>query len=133
MAPATRRTCQVAGCNLGEGGTPYQTQEGLATQESVLKDLELHLSMAHSRGHGPGGGGGGVRDAASDVKPDKFPQPVIDDPATDTDWLYFEASWSSYKRATRISGQSACDQLWYCPSESLRKKVFDSGIRLGPP
>jgi hypothetical protein len=85
--------------------------------------------MAHGIGHGAGGGGGGAREAASDVKPDKFPRPEISDPATDTDWQYFEASWASYKRATKISGQSACDQLWHCPTESLKKKVFDSGIR----
>ena len=83
--------------------------------------------MAHGIGQGAGGGGGGA--AASDVKPDKFPRPEIADPATDTDWQYFEASWASYKRATRISGQAACDQLWHCPTESLKKKVFDSGIR----
>ena len=132
MATAIRRICQVPGCSLGDDGVPYVTQEGLSTQDSVLKDLELHLAMAHGTGHGRGGaaeGAGDTRDTVSDIKPDKFPRPVIDDPATDTDWQYFEASWASYKRATRSSGQSACDQLWHCPTESLKKKVFDSGIR----
>lgn len=49
MAPATRRTCQYPGCNLGDDGAAYITMEGIQTQESVLKDLELHLSMAQGR------------------------------------------------------------------------------------
>ena len=126
MAPA-RRTCQWAGCSLGDAGAPYITLEGLSTQESVLKDLELHLAMAHGFGHGHGGGG--HREAVSEVKPDEFPRPEITDPATDTDWQYFESSWEAYKRATKVTGQTACDQLWHCPTESLKKKVFDSGIR----
>ena len=28
-----------------------------------------------------------------------------------------------------MTGQAACDQLWHCPSDSLKKKIFDSGIR----
>ena len=38
MAPALRRQCQLEGCN-------YVTVEGLATQDAVLKDLELHLEF----------------------------------------------------------------------------------------
>ena len=127
MPPATRRVCQWAGCTFGDSGGPYMTLEGLSTQEAVLKDLELHLAMAH--GFGQGTAMGGQRDTGSDIRPDKFPRPQIDDPATDTDWEYFKASWESYKRATKVTGQAACDQLWHCPSDSLKKKVFDSGIR----
>ena len=122
MPPAARRTCQCPGCSSGEDGGPYTTLEGIATQESVLKDLELHLAMVHGIGHG-------AQVAHSDrgeVRADKFPRPEICDPATDTDWQYFEASWASYKRATKITGQAACDQLWHCPSESLKKKVRNS-------
>ena len=89
MPAATRRTCQAPGCSLGENGAPYITQDGLSTQESVLRDLELHVSMAHSNR--------GAYQANNDVKPDKFPRPEIADPATDTDWQYFISSWQSYK------------------------------------
>ena len=123
--PATRRLCQFPGCVSGEDGSPYKTLDGLSTQELVLKDLELHLAMVH----GIGQGAHVAHIERSEVRADKFPRPEISDPATDTDWQYFEASWASYKRATKISGQSACDQLWHCPTESLKKKVFDSGIR----
>ena len=123
--PATRRSCQYPGCNLGDAGAAYCTMDGLSTHEAVLRDLELHVSMAHAA-HG---GGRGVREVAPDVKPDKFPRPEISDPATDTDWQYFVSSWESYKRATKLAGQSASDQLWHCPVASLIKKVFDSGIR----
>ena len=53
----------------------------------------------------------------------------IYDPATDTDWQYFQASWEAYRRATKVTGQAPRDQLWHCPTESLKKKLFDSGIR----
>ena len=48
MVLAMRRRCQYPGCNIGDGGGAYVTMEGLLTQESVLKDLELHIAMAHS-------------------------------------------------------------------------------------
>ena len=127
MAPALKRTCQVAGCNYGEGGGAYTTLEGLSTQDSVLKDLELHLEMAH-----PGNlssRNNKNKEDTQDSRPDRFPRPEVTDPASDTEWNYFLSSWEAYKRATKISGQQACDQLWHCPSEGLRKKVFDSGVR----
>ena len=127
MAPATRRMCQVAGCTLGDDGSPYQTVEGLATQESVLKDIELHVTMAHpemfSRGQTS------EKHEQGDSKPDKFPRPEINEGASDTEWQFFIASWETYKRATKLKGQSICDQLWHCPGEMLQKKIFDSGIR----
>ena len=36
MAPARRENCQLDGCD-------YTTPEGLATQDAVLKALEIHL------------------------------------------------------------------------------------------
>ena len=126
MAPATRRKCQVAGCNHGENNEPYMTLEGLATQDFVLKDLELHVNMAHPNS---AMGKGNNRSENAENRPDRFPRPEISELASDTDWNYFVASWEAYKRATGISGQNACDQLWHCPSESLKKKIFDSGIR----
>ena len=123
MPAATRRKCQFPGCNVGDDGEAYMTMEGLSTQDSVLKDLELHVTMAHKLNSDT------AAPSKTDVRPDKFPRPEICDPATDTDWEYFKSSWDSYKRATGIKNQSACDQLWYCPTASLRKKIFDSGIR----
>ena len=128
MAPATRRKCQVAGCDHGDDGQPYLTLDGLSTQDSVLKDLELHINMAH-----PGSIPGKNSERSADTldnRPDRFPRPVISELASDTDWKYFLESWETYKRATKLSGQNACDQLWYCPSDALKKKIFDSGIRL---
>ena len=85
--------------------------EGLPTQELVLKDLELHISMAHTAPGAARGGSGAGQNSGSDFKPDKFPRPEISDPATDTDWQYFLSSWESYKRATKVTGQAASDQL----------------------
>ena len=71
--PATRRTCQYAGCNFGEDETAYTTMEGLQTHADVMKDLELHIAMTHAARGGDRGGAG------PDVKPDKFPRPEITD------------------------------------------------------
>ena len=127
MAPATRRTCQVAGCSHGEDGEPYRTLEGLSTQDAVLKDLELHFGMAH-----PNLSGGRNENSRHDInesRPDRYPRPTITDPASETEWQYFLEAWQTYKRATNLSGQSISDQLWHCPSDSLKKKIFDSGVR----
>ena len=127
MTPATRRTCLVEGCKFGEDGSPYITQEGLGTQDAVLKYLELHLKMVHEN---LGGSGNQTRRAESnDARPDRFPRPEITDPATETEWNYFSESWKTYKGATNLYGQNICDQLWHCPSESLKKKLFNLGIR----
>ena len=91
----------------------------------MLKDLELHIMMTHNTSVSAPQN----QKTTSDVKPDRFPRPIIDEPATDTDWEYFVSSWESYKRATKVTGQAACDQLWHCPTDSLKKKVFDSGVR----
>ena len=44
MSP-NRRTCQFPGCTMGEDGGAYKTMENLESQEMVLKDLEIHLSI----------------------------------------------------------------------------------------
>ena len=99
--------------------------EGLHTQDSVIEDLKLHLTMAH-----PNNTSTQPHKAdKNDTRPDRFPRPEIAEQASDTDWQFFIASWETYKRATQLSGQNACDQLWYCPSDSLKKKIFDAGIR----
>ena len=65
----------------------------------------------------------------TESRPDRYPRPTITDPASDTEWQYFLEAWQVYKRATNLTGQSIADQLWHCPSESLKKKIFDSGVR----
>ena len=125
MAPANRRTCQVPGCSSGENGQAYSTMEGLSTQDSVIEDLKLHVMMAHPNGLST------ISSKADkcEAKPDRFPRPEINEQASDTEWQFFLASWETYKRATQLSGQNACDQLWYCPGDSLKKKILDAGIR----
>ena len=99
---------------------------------SRLRDFPLKTLFSRTWNYTSPRSGGAGREAhvaGGEVKPDKFPRPEISDPATDTDWQYFVSSWESYKRATKITGQAASDQLWHCPEASLKKKVFDSGIR----
>ena len=65
MAFPARRQCKYPWCYFGEDGKPYETQEGLVSQDSVLKDMELHLIMAHTVHGEP------VSEAPSEVHPDK--------------------------------------------------------------
>jgi len=46
---------------------------------------------------------------------------------TETDWNYFQESWTRYKRSTGLEGQSVMDQLWACASQSLAKACYESG------
>ena len=114
------------GCNLGEEGGAYQTLEGLPTHEAVMKDMELHLEVHRILS---GMCSTNTKTADTEPRPDRFPRPEISDPASDAEWNYFLESWNTYKRATNIKGQNVCDQLWHCPSESLKKKLFNSGVR----
>ena len=75
MAPAIRRQCQCPGCSFGEDGQPYKTQHGLVTQDSVLKDLELHLMMVHA--NATEGASEVVSEAPSEVKTDTVPQMTL--------------------------------------------------------
>ena len=71
----------MADCNHGDDGEPYMTLEGLSTQDSVLKDLELHISMAHPRSVSGKNSDRTVSDSL-DNRPDRFPRPVISELAS---------------------------------------------------
>ena len=124
MAPASRRTCQVAGCSSGNNGTAYMTMESLHTQDQVIEDLKLHLMMAHPSS---------METSSSRVI--KTRQGQIDSlglrfqSKLPTLTGSFYSQLGNLQKATQLSGQSACDQLWYCPSDSLKTKIFDAGIR----
>ena len=63
------------------------------------------------------------------MKPDKFPRPKVNEGSSNTEWQYSLATGETYKHATKLKGQGACDQPWHCSGEALKKKIFDSGIR----
>ena len=84
MAPASRRTCQVAGCFSGDNGTVYMTMEGLHTQDQVIEDLELHLMMAHPSSMETSSS----KIDRNETRPDRFPRPEISEQASDTDWQF---------------------------------------------
>ena len=86
----------------------------------MLIDLELHITMAHP----PTINTRNDRVRDFEVRPDKFPRPEISDPATDTDWQYFVASWEAYKRATRLTGQEAWIKYGIAPPHHLRRKYL---------
>ena len=87
MAPALRRQCQLEGCN-------YVTVEGLATQDAVLKDLELHLEF-HKLNLRKTESVVAVEKKKKNVA-EKLVRPVIDEHASESDWEFFLIKWKIY-------------------------------------
>ena len=85
MAPPLRRQCQWPDCSLGEEDGAYQTVEGLATHELVMRDLELHM-LIHTVGV----------TAVTGNKVVKLKRPKIKDQCTDTNWELFLKKWARY-------------------------------------
>lgn len=53
MTRASRKTCQVPGCQYGDPDDnglrgPYTTDEECSEREEVMQDLNLHMEMAHN-------------------------------------------------------------------------------------
>ena len=95
----------------------YKTPATLPTDDTVLRDIDLHTRYGHPEVQQPaapvqaGGGPGG------DPTPDKLPNPQIGEGASQSDWLYFQSRWDRYKKSTRLEGQQAIDQMWACASD----------------
>ena len=90
--------------------------------ETVLVELvdakELladHIKVEHAAVVSPPSTGG-----AAGCKPDKMTRPAADLGMSETTWRDFEGQWKCYKRATKLTGQDAIDQLIQCCSDSLR-------------
>ena len=86
----------------------------LADAKELLAD---HIKVEHATvvdppSTGTGGGAG--------CKPDKMTRPAADLGMSETTWRDFEGQWKCYKRATKLTGQDAIDQLIQCCSDSLR-------------
>ena len=121
MAPAARRSCQLEGCT-------YTTVEGLATQDAVLKDLEIHLRFHELT----------TRKTESNVAvernrknvAEKLVRPSIDEDASEADWEFFLTKWKIYVSAAGLVGEELVFQLWNCPSETLQRQLHDLGYRV---
>ena len=112
MAPALRRQCQLDGCN-------YVTVEGLATQDAVLKDLELHLEF-HKLNLRKTESVVAVEKKKKNVA-EKLVRPVIDEHASESDWEFFLMKWKIYVAAAGLEGQELVFQLWNCPTDVLQR------------
>ena len=91
----------------------YETVEvDLPDAKELLAD---HIKIEHAVAGAPPTTGGAVG-----CKPDKMTRPVADLGMSETTWRDFEGQWNCYKRATKLDGQDAIDQLIQCCSDSLR-------------
>ena len=102
--------------------------EGLATQDAVLKDLEIHLRFHEVT----------TKKAESSVVverkrknvAEKLVRPSIDEDASEADWEFFLTKWKIYVSAAGLEGEELVFQLWNCPSETLQRQMHDLGYRV---
>ena len=121
MAPALRRQCQLEGCN-------YVTVEGLATQDAVLKDLELHLEF-HKLNLRKTESVVAVEKKKKNVA-EKLVRPIIDEHASESDWEFFLMKWKIYVAAAGLEDQELVFQLWNCPTDVLQRQMHDLGYKV---
>jgi hypothetical protein len=105
-------TCSVIGCG-------FVTQAGF-DNEGTLQQLSIHSSAAHPPPAPP-------REPRPFSKVDKHPRPEAKLDMTEHEFRFFQSEWSSYKRATGISGPALMDELWITMSTDLKKLAFDQG------
>ena len=125
MAPARREKCQLDGCD-------YVTPENLATQDAVLKALEIHLRFHELTIKTAESGGGAVERRKKNVA-EKLVRPTIDEDASEADWEFFLTKWKIYVAAAGLVGEELVFQLWNCPSESRRGRCTIWGTGWCPP
>ena len=121
MAPAARRSCQLEGCD-------YTTVEGLATQDAVLKDLEIHLRF-HELTTKKAESSVAVERKRKNVA-EKLVRPSINEDASEADWEFFLMKWKIYASAAGLEGEELVFQLWNCPSDVLQRQMHDLGYKV---
>lgn len=69
--------------------------------------------------------------ASSSAKPEKIKRPSISVGSSTEDWVYFQSRWSTYKNATKLSGQDVMVQMLECCDDVLRRdlsRVYKNAI-----
>ena len=120
MAPPAPLSCEVEGCR-------YTTRQGLNSFDQHFNQLRLHLAMAHPDINSALDNSAVSVTSSNSSRAEKLPRPNIAEDINETDWNYFEESWSRYKRSTGLEGQNIIDQLWACASQNLAKACYESG------
>ena len=90
-------------------GCDYITVEGLATQDAVLKDLEIHLRF-HELTTKKEESSVVVERKRKNVA-EKLVRPTIDEDASESDWEFFLMKWKIYVSAAGLEGHELVFQL----------------------
>ena len=106
----------------------YVTVEGLATQDAVLKDLELHLRF-HELTTKKTESAVAVEKKKKNVA-EKLVRPTIDEHASESDWEFFLMKWKIYVAAAGLEGQELVFQLWNCPTDVLQRQMHGLGYKV---
>ena len=109
-------------------GCSYITVEGLATQDAVLKDLEIHLRF-HELTTKKAESNVAVERKKKNIA-EKLVRPSIDEDASEANWEFFLMKWKIYASAAGLEGEELVFQLWNCPSDVLQRQMHDLGYKV---
>ena len=101
----------------------YKTPAGCPTWRDHLEALRLHVETFHRQDSAQQAAAG----TGASAKVEKLPRPKLEEEISDSDWNYFCAEWTRYKRSVKLSGQEIVDQLWATMSPDLKRQCHDHG------
>merc|ERR1712112_253437 len=102
--------------------------EGLATQDVVLKDIDIHLRF-HELTTKKTESNVAVERKRKNVA-EKLVRPSITEDASEADWEFFLMKWRIYASAAGLEGEELVFQLWNCPSDVLQRQMHDLGYKV---
>ena len=106
-------------CSHPECG--YSTPPGCPTWDLIVTLLTQHTQSVH---------GGTLTNGSvpQSSKLEKLPRPVFNLQMTEAQWTFTKIQWENYIGQTQVSDATKLSQLQAACSDSLRQRVFDTGL-----
>ena len=113
MAPPNPLSCSNPDCD-------FTTPIGCPTWDLMVTLLSQHTQSVHgSTQHSQPGLGN---------KLEKLPRPTFDLQMTESQWTFKKLQWDSYISQTQASDGMKLNQLQAACSDTLRQRIFDTGL-----
>jgi len=99
----------------------YSTPAGCPTWDLIVTLLNQHTQSVH---------GGTVSNGSvhQSSKLEKLPRPVFNLQMNEAQWTFTKIQWENYIGQTQVSDATKLSQLQAACSETLRQRVFDTGL-----
>ena len=116
-----RLSCTAQGCNTGEEGSPFKTDD--VADAVALELLKMHREDCHSQARS----GNSMQQSSRMATPrGKIDMPKLAAHCTSEQWDDFIYDWHNYKAAMGIDGQVSSAYLYGCLEEELRRDLRKS-------